>query len=462
MTVLRAPCGTILANGEAAAVSTLALGLATATVGATRLPAGLAGPEATALATAVGARVADDGAGWTIMTGRGIGGLTEPDAPLAVTNGAAMAVLCGLLAGHPLTAVIDGAVPPDGLGALLTDAGATVLAAGDGTRAPITLRGRAGLSAISASEDPAAEPWTLALARLSAGLAAPGTTAACLPPVLAAVVVDLLRAFAVPCEAAPAGALIRLTVTGEAETTPAALPADWPAVPAWMAARRAGEAPVVMAIDGPAAAGKGTLARGMAERLGLAYLDTGLLYRATGMAVRRAGGNPDDPAAAEQAARALRPSDLAAPDLRGEAAGDAASRVASMEPVRAALLDFQRSFAHTPPDGAPGAVLDGRDIGTVVCPDADVKLFVTARPETRARRRFMELRERGQDVIESRVLQDMKDRDARDSSRGIAPLVAADDAVVLDTSDLDRDGALAASLALVAACPRLNREAASG
>jgi cytidylate kinase len=130
--------------------------------------------------------------------------------------------------------------------------------------------------------------------------------------------------------------------------------------------------------------------------------------------------------------------------------------------VRAALLDFQRTFARRPPDGAPGAVLDGRDIGTVVCPDADLKLFVTASPETRARRRYMELRERGQEVIESRVLQDMKDRDARDSSRGVAPLVAADDAVVLDTSDLDRDGALAASLALVAACPRLNREAASG
>ncbi|WP_170284354.1 (d)CMP kinase [Roseospira marina] len=205
---------------------------------------------------------------------------------------------------------------------------------------------------------------------------------------------------------------------------------------------------MTVAIDGPAAAGKGTLARSLADALGLAYLDTGRLYRATGYSVLQAGGDPSDPAAAEQAARSLDTRVLADPALRSEAAGDAASRVAAIPAVRDALLAFQRQFARTPPDGAWGAVLDGRDIGSVVCPSAPVKLFVTASAETRAQRRFLELRDAGQDVIESRILQDMKARDARDSSRGIAPLVPAADAVVLDTSDLDRTEALAAAFAL--------------
>ncbi len=207
---------------------------------------------------------------------------------------------------------------------------------------------------------------------------------------------------------------------------------------------------MVIAIDGPAAAGKGTLARRLADHLDLAYLDTGSIYRAVGLAVLRDGADPEDAVAAEQAARALTPERLAAlqadPDLRSDVGGQAASKVAAVPGVRAALLDFQRRFAHQPPDGKAGAVLDGRDIGTVVCPDAPHKLFVTASVEERARRRVKELRDRGFEGIESRVLQDMKDRDARDAERSVAPLRPAEDAFVLDTSDLDADAAFAAVL----------------
>ena len=196
---------------------------------------------------------------------------------------------------------------------------------------------------------------------------------------------------------------------------------------------------MIIAIDGPAAAGKSTLARRIARDLGFAYLDTGLLYRATGKRVLEAGADPEDAAAAEQQARALEPRDLERPDLRTDAVAQAASKVSAVPGVRAALLDFQRSFAVHPPEGAKGAVLDGRDIGTVVCPDADVKLFVTASDEVRARRRFKELQENDPDVIYARVLEEMRERDARDRSRAAAPLEPAEDAILLDTSDLNAD-----------------------
>ncbi len=191
---------------------------------------------------------------------------------------------------------------------------------------------------------------------------------------------------------------------------------------------------MIIAIDGPAAAGKGTLARRLADHFGLAFLDTGLLYRAVGMNLVRKGDDTGDRAAAEAAAKSLKIEDLEAPDLRSEAAAAAASRVSALPAVRAQLLSFQRDFARSPPDDAPGAVIDGRDIGTVVCPDADVKIFVTARIEVRADRRFKELRERGLDVIHGRVLTDMKERDARDSERAVSPLEPAGDAFQLDTS----------------------------
>jgi len=186
---------------------------------------------------------------------------------------------------------------------------------------------------------------------------------------------------------------------------------------------------VVIAVDGPAASGKGTLARRLAARYGLRHLDTGLLYRAVGLAAARGGA---DPAAA---ARALTLADLADPALREEGAAQAASRVAVLPAVREALRDLQRRFAAAP----PGAVLDGRDIGTVVFPDAPVKFFVDATPEARARRRHRELLGRGVASIYSRVLQDMRERDARDRERTVAPLTPAPDALVIDSSTLDAE-----------------------
>jgi cytidylate kinase len=207
--------------------------------------------------------------------------------------------------------------------------------------------------------------------------------------------------------------------------------------------------PAVIAIDGPAAAGKGTLARRLAAHLGYAYLDTGLLYRAVAARMLAAGADPADEQAAVAQARALSPGDLARPDLRDDRIAKAASQVAAIDGVRQALLGFQRAFAASPPDGAPGAVLDGRDVGTVVCPDAGVKLFITASLAVRAARRLKELRERGLEAIDTAVLREMRERDARDSERAIAPLRPADDAVVIDTGEVDPDGVLAAALAIV-------------
>jgi len=206
---------------------------------------------------------------------------------------------------------------------------------------------------------------------------------------------------------------------------------------------------VIIAVDGPAASGKGTLARRIAAHFGFAYLDTGKIYRAVGHGVLEAGGDPEDPDAALAAARALKADDLTVPELTSDRAAVAASKVAAMGPVRAVLLGFQKDFAATPPEGAPGAVLDGRDIGTVVCPDAAVKLFITADVEERAKRRHKELLDKGEPSIYSRVLQALKDRDARDSKRSAAPLVAAPDAITIDTTAMDPDEAFAAALATI-------------
>ena len=199
--------------------------------------------------------------------------------------------------------------------------------------------------------------------------------------------------------------------------------------------------PFIVAIDGPAASGKGTLARRLAERFGLAHLDTGKLYRATAALVLAAGADPADAKVAATAARQVDMTRLADPALLGEEVAQASSIVAAIPAVRAALLDRQREFAADPPAPFFGAVLDGRDIGTAVCPEATVKLFVTASPEARADRRLRELRERGATVIYGNVLQDMKERDARDSERRVAPLAAAPDAVTIDTTSLDADQA---------------------
>jgi len=196
---------------------------------------------------------------------------------------------------------------------------------------------------------------------------------------------------------------------------------------------------LIVAIDGPAAAGKGTISKAVAAHFGFAHLDTGLLYRAVGAKVL-AGAAPI------AAAQALDPIDLEDDSLRTPQVAQAASEVAVLQDVRAALVAFQRSFAAR--DG--GAVLDGRDIGTVICPDADVKLFVTASPECRAERRFQELVGKGMDVTFDTVLADVKERDARDRNRAAAPLLPADDAVLLDTSDLTAAQAIATAVDIVA------------
>lgn len=190
--------------------------------------------------------------------------------------------------------------------------------------------------------------------------------------------------------------------------------------------------PFIIAIDGPAASGKGTIARALAQHFGFAHLDTGLLYRAVGAK----GGDPIE------AAQTLTPDDLGRDDLRSAAAGQAASRVATIPEVRTALLQFQRNFAEQP----PGAVLDGRDIGTVICPDAAVKIFVTASDAARAARRAAEL---GADP--EQMLAELRERDARDAARATAPLRPADDATHLDTTALDIPDAIAKAIAIVRA-----------
>ena len=206
---------------------------------------------------------------------------------------------------------------------------------------------------------------------------------------------------------------------------------------------------MIIAIDGPAAAGKGTLARRLAQHLNLAYLDTGLIYRAVGKKVLIVGADLEDAAAAEAEARAMRPEDLELEGLRTDEVAQAASKVSTVPGVRAALLEFQRDFAAYPPDDKAGAVLDGRDIGTVVCPEAPHKLFVTASMEVRAERRVKELQDRGLEAIYARVFEDMKERDARDSERAVSPLEPAKDAHTLDTSDFDADQVFQAALDLI-------------
>lgn len=204
--------------------------------------------------------------------------------------------------------------------------------------------------------------------------------------------------------------------------------------------------PIVIAVDGPAASGKGTIARALARHYGLPHLDTGMLYRSVALSLFRFGG---DISSEFEAVRACHEIDKISPDeeeLRSETIGKLASRISVYPAVRAALLDRQRAFASRP----GGAVLDGRDIGTVITPDADVKLYITASPEVRANRRLDEISGRGMNVHYDEVLADIRSRDLRDSARDFAPLAQAPDALLLDTSDLDVAAAIAAALRLVA------------
>ncbi|MGP0094303.1 MAG: (d)CMP kinase [Xanthobacteraceae bacterium] len=207
---------------------------------------------------------------------------------------------------------------------------------------------------------------------------------------------------------------------------------------------------MIIAIDGPAASGKGTLAKRLAQLYGLRHLDTGLIYRAVAKALLDAGAKLDDPQRALAAALALDPTRFDEAALKAYAVGEAASVVSAIPEVRTALLAFQRDFAATP----PGAVLDGRDIGTVICPQAQVKIFVTASPQERARRRAQELAARGEAVDDAAVLADILRRDERDRSRSVAPLKPAADAYLLDTTHLDIEAAVRAAVDIVEAAGR--------
>jgi CMP/dCMP kinase len=207
----------------------------------------------------------------------------------------------------------------------------------------------------------------------------------------------------------------------------------------------------VIAVDGPAASGKGTIASRLGREFGLPVLDTGLLYRAVGVLTERAGGDLDDADAAGAVAKVLTAGQLQDPALRTRAAGELASRVAIHRKVRDVLLDFQRSFAAQ----AAGAVLDGRDIGTVICPDAPAKLYVTATPEVRAERRWKQLQGQGEDVSYADVLADIHRRDARDSGRDTAPMAPARDATLLDTTEMTIERAADAARRIVEAARAL-------
>lgn len=206
----------------------------------------------------------------------------------------------------------------------------------------------------------------------------------------------------------------------------------------------------VITVDGPSAAGKGTLARRLAAHFGFDFLDTGALYRGVGLSVLRQHLDPADEKAATAAAKALKPEILSDSAIRAENTSTAASKVAAIPSVRAAILNWQRDFARDAASNSGGAVLDGRDIGTVVCPGADAKLFITASVQARADRRVKELQARGETAIYARVLQDMQERDARDQGRSISPTKPATDALIIDTSDLTADQVFERALAFIA------------
>jgi cytidylate kinase len=410
----------------------LAMVLAAMTMGESRI-AGLpddpgVAPLAACLA-ALGAIVTPQpDAAWRIA-GRGVGGLAEPAEALDIgRSDTAATLLAGALVGHALFAVIAGDTDVAGLPGLLGATGARLASRAQG-RLPLAVQGTAA-PLPPACRMPGDQPALLAAVLLT-GLCARGDTSVVLDGARGDGVIRVLRAFGARLEVTTDGDVRTVTLAGQPELT---------------AANIVFAPPPIIAIDGPAAAGKGTLARRIAAALGVPYLDTGLLYRAVGRRVLDAGGEPAEPATAAAAALALQPADLQRGDLRGPQADAAAAAVAAIPAVRAALLAFQRGFARD-----AGGVLDGRDIGTVIFPDATLKLFVTASPDARAHRRWLELQARGAAASLDEVAADMRLRDAADAARAAAPLRPAADAVLLDTTTLDADAAFAQAMAAVRA-----------
>ncbi len=401
-----------------------ALILAALTAGRSHL-VGLAQTEQTqglaACLRALGAEIDCTGHTWQV-TGRGIGGLISPAIPLQVSDDATAAcLLAGALAPHDVFAVLAGSghVPPRVL-TLAETCGARIEAASPGAL-PAAMRGARNALPVTCEM-----PDALGLATaLLAGLGARGLSRITGPDVPE--LVGLLQMLGADVTAE--GTTLVLHGQPELHRATISLPH---------------QTRLIIAVDGPAAAGKGTLARRLASHFALPYLDTGLLYRATGRRVLDAGHDPADHGHAAQAATTLTPEDLARGDLRGPEADRAASAVASIPAVRAALLDFQRNFG-----ARHGAVLDGRDIGTHVFPNAPVKLFVTASPEARGQRRHAELLARGAQADLAEVTAEIIARDHADRTRAAAPMQAADDAVTLDTTEMNAEEALAAALAAI-------------
>lgn len=377
----------------------------------------------------LGASARQEADGSWVIAGQGVGALTEPAGVIAVGGDRwQLAALAGLLGSHPVFAVLAGSAgAANDLPLVLRALGARVQQPASGGM-PLAIAGARDAVPIEISL--ATGEADTAVTALVAGLNARGITRIAfagddLPCRFAQGIAVLRRFGAEISDTIEDGhRIIRLRGQPDLRCQDIAI-----------------AVPLVIAVDGPAAAGKGTLARRLAIEFGLPYLDTGLLYRAVARLVIDTGGDPADPAAAIAAVRRLRPEDTGRGDLRGPPVDLAASRVAAHPDVRAALLDFQRAFAH-----AKGGVLDGRDIGTVIFPDAPIKFFVTASTAARGRRRWLELVGRGVAADIDAVTDDLRQRDVADAARAAAPMVAAADAIALDTTDIDAEAAFAVAV----------------